>query len=236
MRYFYYLFILIWFDFTMTAVASSTTLHTRVQEAVTEYFSQLMDCPADDLRLTFTRLSIPDLDQGKVYQVRIVRNRSRVQLGQQTLWAEFLDQGKRVAKTPVSVRLERKSTVVRVTDTIKRMEVVRADKLRIEEQFVDSKWPLIVRSSDQIVGKVAKRVIRAGELLTLDLFEEAPVVRSGDWLTLQIRQGTIMITTDCIAKSDGRTGDYINVVTDYATTPVRALIKEPGMVVIEQER
>ena len=220
----------------MTAVASSTTLHARVQETVTEYFSQLMDCPADDLRLTFTRLSVPDLDQSKTYQVRIVRNRNKMQLGQQTLWAEFLDQGKRIAKIPVSVRLERKSTVVRATAKIKRKEVIGTEMLQTDEQFVDSKWPLIVKNTDQINGQVAKRVIRTGELLTLDLFEKAPVVRSGDQLTLQIRQGAVMITTDCIAKSDGRTGDHINVVTDFATKPIRALIKEPGMVVIEKEK
>ena len=236
MRTLYCLLILICSAFTMKVTASSTILHNQVQEAVMEYFSQLMDCPADDLRLTFTRLSVPDLDHGKTYRVRIVRNRNKLQLGQQTIWAEFLEQGKLVAKIPVSVRLERRTTVVRATTKIKRKELIGPEMLQTDEQFVDSQWPLIVKNADQIIGQAAKRVIRAGELLTLDLFEEAPIVYNGDQLTLHIRQGPVLITTDCIAKSDGRAGEYINVMTDYTSQPIRALIKEPGVVVFEREK
>ncbi len=55
--------------------------------------------------------------------------------------------------------------------------------------------------------------IRKNDVLLLENIYEAPVVKSGDKMILEVHKGSVKITYECIARQNGKIGEVIDVLT-----------------------
>ncbi len=59
----------------------------------------------------------------------------------------------------------------------------------------------------------AKTNIKAGQIITQDLIEEIPLIQSGSRVTAEYIQGSVIISTEAIARQDGKANETIDILT-----------------------
>jgi flagella basal body P-ring formation protein FlgA len=59
----------------------------------------------------------------------------------------------------------------------------------------------------------AKSSIREGQIITNDLVEEIPVIQSGSRIVAECIKGSVMISTEAVARQDGKIDDVIDILT-----------------------
>lgn len=59
----------------------------------------------------------------------------------------------------------------------------------------------------------AKSLIKQGEIITQDLIEEIPAIQSGSKVIAECIKGSVVISTEAIARQDGKMNEIINVLT-----------------------
>ncbi len=91
------------------------------------------------------------------------------------------------------------------------MEVKRMEVGGVKEYYVDP---------EALVGARAKTAIRAGNILRRTVVLANPLVRKGDRVTLKAAAGSVEVTAQGIARSDGAKGDTIRVYNELSRTTV----------------
>jgi flagella basal body P-ring formation protein FlgA len=87
-------------------------------------------------------------------------------------------------------------------------------------------------SSAEIVGKVARHGIRAGQRITALALDEPKDVVRGDIVEVRVIDGPATVSLDGIAESSGKKGDTILVRNSASGRNFRAVIEEKGKAVV----
>jgi flagellar basal body P-ring formation protein FlgA len=90
-----------------------------------------------------------------------------------------------------------------------------------------------VRKAEAATGKILRRSIKTGELITEDALSDPPVVRSGDTVRLRLEQQNIRLVILARAEQDGRMGQSIRVRNLEFARVMKALVVGPGEVLIQ---
>lgn len=59
----------------------------------------------------------------------------------------------------------------------------------------------------------AKTNIKTGQIITEDLIEEIPLIQSGSRVTAECIKGSVIISTEAIARQDGKANETIDILT-----------------------
>jgi flagella basal body P-ring formation protein FlgA len=109
--------------------------------------------------------------------------------------------------------------------------VVRANQVKIAR---GRQFPFSAQSMDsgEVIGKVARRRIAAGERLVRGALEEAKEVARGDKVQVRVVDGLATLSFEGIAESAGKKGEIILVHNPTSGRNFRAVIEEKGKVVV----
>lgn len=78
----------------------------------------------------------------------------------------------------------------------------------------------------------AKINIKAGQTITEDLIEEIPLIQSGSRVTAEYIQGSVIISTEAIARQDGKANETIDILTS-SNELLKAKVIDSHKVLIE---
>lgn len=88
---------------------------------------------------------------------------------------------------------------------------IEAASLRLET----ISGPLARESSasriEDVAGRVVRRSVRAGSEIPLSVLEDAPVVRRGDLVRVEVRSGSAVLHFDAVAESNARAGEFADL-------------------------
>lgn len=59
----------------------------------------------------------------------------------------------------------------------------------------------------------AKSLIKEGQVITKDLIEEIPVIQSGSKIIAECVKGSVVISTEAVARQDGKVNELIDILT-----------------------
>jgi flagella basal body P-ring formation protein FlgA len=69
----------------------------------------------------------------------------------------------------------------------------------------------VISTTAEIAGKVPRRTIRAGEPIRAQMLRDAPDLRRGDRVEVEVRSGTAQLRLEARAETEGRTGDNVRL-------------------------
>ena len=118
----------------------------------------------------------------------------------------FRVDGKVSKKLWVTVQLEIFEQVVVARHPIKRRQVITETDVQLAERDVAGMGNVGIRQVEAVIGKRARRSIRAGRVLQADLVELPALVRRGDVIAIVAESKGMKITTLGQARKDGRRG------------------------------
>jgi flagella basal body P-ring formation protein FlgA len=84
----------------------------------------------------------------------------------------------------------------------------------------------------EIIGKVARRLIRTGQRITSKALDEPKDVTRGDIVQVKVIDGRAALSFDGIAVSSGKKGETILVHNSASGRNFRAVVEEKGMAVV----
>ena len=89
-----------------------------------------------------------------------------------------------------------------------------------------------VRSAEAAAGKVLRRSLKPGELITEDALSDPLIVRSGDTVRLRLEQSNLHMVMQARAEQNGRMGQSIRVRNLEFARILKAMVVGPGEVLI----
>jgi len=87
--------------------------------------------------------------------------------------------------------------------------VIAGDQVALEDY---ERLPFSAPAPDrieQVVGRVPRRSIQAGRVLSAALLEEPMAVEKGDRVAVEVRTGSMKLSMDAVSESGGRTGETV---------------------------
>ena len=114
---------------------------------------------------------------------------------------------------------------------------IEQDQIRVAEL---PRFPLrtgvAIRDVESVVGRVARRPIRAGQEIVPQALEEPREIRAGDTVRVSAVSGSARVSLDALATSGGRKGDTIVLKNPQTHTSFRAVVDGKGRAVIHAGR
>jgi flagella basal body P-ring formation protein FlgA len=89
-----------------------------------------------------------------------------------------------------------------------------------------------VTAAQQLIGKAARRILRAGETVRVGDVEEPIIVHKGEIVTIEIDTATMQLTAQGKALDDGAMGAAIRVTNTQSNRVIDAAVAGPNQVVI----
>ncbi|HFQ14282.1 MAG TPA: flagellar basal body P-ring formation protein FlgA [Gammaproteobacteria bacterium] len=138
--------------------------------------------------------------------------------------------GSKMWKIHVPINIIRYARVLVVRQNLPRgsllqdsdVELRRLDVTRLNNGYFTSK--------DEIRGKILKRNLRRGDILTGGMLEIRKLVKRGDIVTIMASSGTLAIRVKGEALMDGRKGDLIRVKNHSSKREIQAVVVATGLV------
>ena len=122
------------------------------------------------------------------------------------------------------------ATVATAVRWIKPKEIVRAEDVRAMTMNVPSLTHDFVLGLNDVIGKEVLRPLPPRQPIRKAFLDNPPVIRKGDRVRLEVRQGSLLVQTLGLAEATGKTGDIIPVKNQNSGREVVGRIVGAGLV------
>lgn len=115
---------------------------------------------------------------------------------------------------------------------IKRKEKIDANSYSVQTVEITSLKNPEVMTLEDLNSIRAKSLIKEGQVITKDLIEEIPVIQSGSRVIAECVKGSVVVSTEAVARQDGKVDEVIDILT-ASNEMLRAKVINSQKVLIE---
>ena len=217
------------------SLQAGTPVEEQIRRQVLDLYVQHFKVPASAIEISFLRIPTVKSTKQTEVQTEVLMQRAQLKLGYQTFIVHFSKHGRLIKKAPVSVETAIEWPVLVAAQKIKRRQRIAPKVLQLKKQRIVRDWDLVCRSTSDVQGQEASRVIRKGELILKNMFRHIPLIHRGDEVKVQIRSAGLTVESLAVAKQDGGLGERIALESKITKKRLTGRIEGPGLVVIPQE-
>lgn len=213
------------------AVTAAPALQSlpSIEAAVGEFVTRGLDAD-EDLEFSIGRLD-PRLRLPQCDQPLTTRN-THAARGNGPLSVEVRCQGTKPWVLYVPVRLSHYAVVAVTQRAIARDSVLGAADLKLERREVDNRHAGYLSSLEEIVGQMAVRQLRSGEIVLASQLKRPRLVRRGDQVTLRMGTTSVQVRARGEALADGAAGERIPVLNLSSERVIEGVVKSTGEVIV----
>ena len=145
------------------------------------------------------------------------------------LWrGRLVSDGQRSVMIWAKVKISVDRVVLVASEDIAMKTAVGADQIKEshERQFPFVEPSLVSR--DKIIGKIARRLIPAGQKFAPSALSEPTDISKGDMVRVKVVDGSATLSLDAVAQSSGKKGESILVHSPTTGKNFRAVVDEKG--------
>jgi flagella basal body P-ring formation protein FlgA len=205
-----------------------------------ELMSAMTEAFADkSVRIVVVDSSRYAVPQGRlVFQVAGLNVPPPSQPNAPVLWrGRVMFGGKRTMEIWARVRISAMTTLCMAATSIPAGKPIEPDQVRIAKL---PRFPLragmVIRNIDDVVGRVARRAIPAGQEITPQVLDSPPEIRAGDTVHVLAVIGNARVSLDALATSGGRKGDTILLTNPTTHTSFKATVDGRGRALVNTGR
>jgi flagella basal body P-ring formation protein FlgA len=132
----------------------------------------------------------------------------------------------------VPIKAHITTSVVVANTTILRGEYISEDKLSIIKKKVNNRYNNFFRSINDIVGKLAKRTIRADRPITASQLQIRYLVKRKQQVIIVAKNDKLMVKMNGIALSNGRSNERVKVRNINSNKIIEGVVSSEGVVTV----
>lgn len=133
-------------------------------------------------------------------------------------------------KVYIPVRLSAQRQILVASRPLSRGTTLSAADVRLEEKDITTTRGAYLTEAAQLTGKVLKRTVPEGRVLTVDLLNEAEVIKRGQRVTLRVEQAGFVVHMAGTALSNGTINERIRVENASSRRTVEGIVRSPEVV------
>ncbi|HEB87499.1 MAG TPA: flagellar basal body P-ring formation protein FlgA [Gammaproteobacteria bacterium] len=130
----------------------------------------------------------------------------------------------------VPINIIRYARVLVVKENLSRGSILHASDLTTRRLNVSRLFNGYFTDRTEVRGKVLKRSLRRGDILTNGMLDVRKLIKRGDIVTIMASSGTLAIRVEGEALMDGRKGDLIRVRNHSSNREIQAVVVATGVV------
>jgi len=202
-----------------------------IRDAIALYIKEISE--EEDIEFVVTVPRVFDVDIGDVDTPDIyVSHDSRKKIGQiLPVNVEIKDDnGDIIRKIRLATRLKKFAIAAVLENDIKRGETIEEDDVVIKKVDVTGISDFYT-SRSEVSEMQAKKSMRAGTVLSGSNVRTAYLVRRGEKVIIEIRDGGFFVRAEGTARENGSMGEFINVYIDMTKTTISCKIVNSKTVV-----
>ncbi len=182
-----------------------------IQEAVAAYVRDRTKGSAEEVAIEFTGVpdSVPVSDAG--YTLCIDANNVKRLRGSVSVELEVRVRDRIERRISISFAVRTHATVLVAARQLDQHAAVTPTDVREERLETTLFKADFLADPANVTTMRTRRMIAKGAVLYPDLFEPYPMVTHGDVVTLRVRRGAVLLSTQAVAKEDGWKGELITV-------------------------
>ncbi len=182
--------------------------------------------PKDDLQINFNPADQKLLNLSEPQFKFNVDGRTIHNLGQVRWEVQIVtDTGNKHATIEANSRAWQKQ--VTLVHPLAFKQIVQAEDIQDRRMLSDRLPDDQLLASSQIVGQQASRDLKPGTILTSRMMDPVPLVKMGQFVTIQLRQGNVRIKTVARAMEGGSFGQTIKVKNEATREVYEVVITGP---------
>jgi flagella basal body P-ring formation protein FlgA len=130
-----------------------------------------------------------------------------------------------VRNIPVRIDVEAFTDAVVALHQIERGSSIMAADVVLQKREITYNFNLAARTIAEVIGKKARTTLRANQPVRTDQIERAPLIKSGQMVTIIAENGVLKISVTGLAHSSGAEGDIIRVqnLTSLKEIPAKVI-------------
>jgi len=182
----------------------------------------------------FARISTPGsitLPQGRL-AIEVQERTGQGFLGNVFLTAQVNVNGKTVRNISLSGEVLLQKEVIRAARKIDRGAIIAKEDLAFTVEKIKDVRPDSNPRLEDIVGKRATRNVQTGQILTVPMMQDIPMVQKGKQVVIRADNGLITVTTVGVVQENGQQGDQVRVINVGSGKEIMATVISPGMVTV----
>jgi len=222
--------ILLIFLITLLAPAAVFAGRPAIGDVISRQIIEAL--PWDSSNVEVAEISIPGLESvGDYDDARALVAIGKAKIGKITFQVSFIKDGVEVKSLWASARIKVYRKAVVALKPLKANGRINAGDIRLTRVDVENTRDSFL-SIDAVAGLLAKRPIRAGEVIKKSYVKPERLVKRGDRVVLSVQGTTIKIKSKGTAVEDGSLGRSIGVKT-ASGREISGRVVGPGEVVVE---
>jgi flagella basal body P-ring formation protein FlgA len=212
---------------------AATRVEERPGESQYTLRDQLLDDLAERLRLPRETLQVQFHPRDEeilkliVSQHRLHIDPRRVRGLGDVAWDVQVLNGERAEKHSIAAQARAWQEQLVATRPVAPRQLIRDGDVAEQRVLVDQSADDLLLVRPQVVGQQAARELRPGTVLTARMIEAAPMVRSGQLVTVTLASGGVQITTVARAMESGSYGQTIRVRNEVTRDQFEATVTGP---------
>lgn len=200
-----------------------------VESKITESIKSLYT-DRDDVLIKVEKLPIQLREGAKVQGIDVVKLPEPGRAGLALIQYKM---GTKVQSSYVAFRTYEKKQLFYSRRDMKRGERIGPADTEIKEAYVGKKTISYPEGVDCLDGKVLKRDIPAGSLITTSMIEEPQAIKRGQTLTIVAQNRRLIVQVPGKAEEGGRRGDFIRVKNLSSGRELNGRIIDGGSVAVD---
>ncbi len=133
----------------------------------------------------------------------------------------------------VPFRIFRNKALFVLAHSLKKGDRIGAADLHVKETLISGTGAGYPESRYEAEGRIVRKDLPAGTVLTNSLLEEEVLVQRGDIVTMEVSRGNLLVKTKGKSLEQGRAGDVIRVKNVTSGKEVTAKVRSNDAVVVE---
>jgi flagella basal body P-ring formation protein FlgA len=213
--------------------SSRTLAESEVAPVLRAHVAAITAWQPDEIDVRAVRnlagIQIPEGDT----TLRFAQKSAPSSFGSLLLALEVSVEGKPVRTVWISADVRIKATLLQAARRLRYGAVLTDGDVRPVRVEVPDPRESYIRSSDAAVGKVLRRNLKPGDLITEDALSEPMVVHMGQTVRLRFEKSNIRVTMPVRAEQSGWLGQSIRVRNLEFARSMKAVVVGPGEVLIQ---
>lgn len=140
--------------------------------------------------------------------------------------------GEEILRTQVRARVSADVRVLMTRRALRKGDIVDRDDLDSVVVRMDSDGRGLIADVMDAIGKEVRKPIAEKALLKDSMLEAPPLIRRGDPVVVMVQTRNLTVTSTGEARSDGRPGDVVRVITNMSRKELKGRVTESGTILI----
>lgn len=194
------------------------------QEAFDLFVSQQPDLVSSDVVISRFKVARNDPVPAGEVDIQLLRTNNRPFSRYVRVKAVISVDGIPANNAEVSAWLDVFETVVCAARDLPQGYILKKRDLYEERRNISRNMDEVVTDTSLLVGLMAKRSVRKGDMVRHSMVEKKPVVKRGDPVTILVESGLLRVTIPGTALADGFAGETVSVENSMSSKKIFARV------------